>query len=186
MDEGVEGAQALLPHGLSLALTKQRQIRIARTPLAHRRVLQQGLHGREIKALAYSSEMGVLATGAEDTAVRLSTVNEDTGEVVSVAVVKRHTTGVQHLLWSPCGRWLFSSGGVGEFFVWRVRKLGDELGVVEEARCEEGGDLRICGFDVVEVHEEKAGEVVGFVIGMVYSDSSVKVTIRIPSNQENC
>lgn len=127
--------------------------------------------------------MGVLATGAEDTVVRLSTVNEDTGEVTALAVVKRHTTGVQHLVWSACGRWLFSSGGVEEFFVWRVRKSDNGLGVVEEAKCEvgeEGGDLRICGFDVVGIHEERAGEVIGFVIGMVYSDSSIKVAIHIP------
>lgn len=109
-------------------------------------------------------------------------MNKDTGEVVTAAVVKRHTTGIQYLVWSPCGQWLFSSGGVEEFFVWRVRKLENGLGVVEEARCEigeDGGDLRICGFDVVEVHEEKADEVVGFVIAMVYSDSSVKVVIHI-------
>lgn len=159
------------------------QVRVARIPLARRRILQQGLHGREIKAVAYSAEMAVLATGAEDTVVRLSTVSGDTGEVVAVVAVKRHTTGVQHLVWSPCGRWLFSSGGVEEFFVWRVRRLEGGLGVVEEAKCEigeEGGDLRICGFDVVGVHEEKTGEVVGFVVGMVYSDSSIKVTIHSP------
>lgn len=184
MDKGVKGTYSLPAHGFSLVLTEERQVRVARTPLSRRRVLQQGLHGREIKALAYSPVMGVLATGAEDTVVRLSTVNENTGEVAALAVVKRHTTGVQHLVWSACGRWLFSSGGVEEFFVWRVRKSDNELGVVEEAKCEvgeEGGDLRICGFDVVGIHEEKTDEVIGFVIGMVYSDSSVKVAIHIPS-----
>lgn len=142
------------------------QTRVVRLATGAQRVLHAGLHGREIKALAVSVDGTLLATGAEDTMIWVSDLTG--GGVRGVVGVKRHTTGVQCLVWSACGGWLFSSGGAGEFYVWRVRRgVGVEVGVVEEAGME-GGDLRICGFDVEGVEG-------GWRVGMVYSDGTVKV-----------
>ncbi|KAI5809848.1 hypothetical protein DFH27DRAFT_606255 [Peziza echinospora] len=166
-----------------------------------RRVLQPGNHGREIKALAispptYDSLPRLIATGAEDTVIRLSVFRPQRTEkgrlehgISGATVFKKHTTGIQHLAWSDCGEWLFSSGGVEEFFVWRVSRLnaangGRNVGVVCEAVCPEQSvvpDLRIMGFDVTTVGVTMTGEECqAFLITMVYSDSSIKVWLYDP------
>lgn len=169
-----------------------------RAKKARRTLLQMGGHGREIKALAISPAPvsggnKLIATGAEDTLIRLSVLRVEKTEkgklglgLKGVAVFKRHTTGVQHLEWSGCGEYLFSSGGVEEFYVWRVRRLNnpnngkDAVGVVCEAACPVQSivpDLRIMGLDVstVEVPWTEEGRGKAFLISMVYSDSSIKV-----------
>lgn len=151
--------------------TKASKVHIAHLPLYPQRPLTPGLHGREIKSIAFAPSTGLLATGAEDTLIRISSVNITTGSIESIAVVKWHTTGVQQLVWSGCGGWLFSSGGVEELAVWRVR----DGGVVREAKgpCVDG-DLRILGLGVVDVRG-KGGCKTGFVVGVGLSDSSIKI-----------
>ncbi|KAL7267774.1 WD repeat-containing protein 6 [Rhizina undulata] len=174
-----------------LVWTKASRLHISHIPYQPHRVLQPGLHGRELKALSISPPLlinnltqNLIATGAEDTAIRLSVLTPQT-EVQGIAVFKRHTTGIQHLAWSSCGKYLFSSGGVEEFFVWRIRAIdccaGVGVGVVVEAVCPVGSevpDLRLCGFDVIAVGEE------GFLVGMGLSDSGVKVYYYKPSTRE--
>ncbi|KAI9755453.1 MAG: hypothetical protein M1815_004949 [Lichina confinis] len=159
------------------------------------RIAQNGTHGREINALAYwpifaavpGSGLRLLATGAEDTTIRIAVIRNEvdglraseTGPFDHLAVLKKHTTGIQALQWSCCGKYLFSSGGSEEFFVWRVRQipmLG--LGVVWEARChrqDEVCDARITNFDarpVLSLGCQPAGR---FLISMAYSDSTVRL-----------
>ena len=163
------------------------------------RIAQNGTHGREINALAYwpifaavpGSGLRLLATGAEDTTIRIAVIRNEvdglraseTGPFDHLAVLKKHTTGIQALQWSCCGKYLFSSGGSEEFFVWRVRQipmLG--LGVVWEARChrqDEVCDARITNFDarpVLSLGCQPAGR---FLISMAYSDSTVRVRSHI-------
>ena len=171
-------------------------------------VLQPGLHGREIKAMAaalgtaqsHKKDNVLLATGAEDTVVRISRLQRDDGTADGagglhcVAALATHTTGVQMLRWSEDGRFLFSAGGKEEFFVWRVRELeaaGVEIGVVEAGKApavSADGDLRITGFDVKELRagdgsgedeDADAESERGFVLAMAYSDSSVRVSFSI-------
>ncbi|KAF8432873.1 hypothetical protein BGX38DRAFT_1263141 [Terfezia claveryi] len=188
--------------------TQAGRMYVLRAKKARRALLQIGGHGREIKALAISpAPIGggnkLIATGAEDTLIRLSvlrTEKTEKGKVVlglkGVAVFKRHTTGVQHLEWSGCGKYLFSSGGVEEFYIWRVRRLNDPtgnknkdaVGVVCEAACPVQSvvpDLRILGFDVstVGVPWTEEGRGKAFLISMVYSDSSIKVWLYDPSGK---
>jgi hypothetical protein len=178
-------------------------------------VLQSGTHGREIKSCAISPPLLVeeelstrrrrlVASGAEDTAIRLSsyklnlrcssrtlentfrnTSKHDVPSLQQHTLVRDHTTGIQHLQWSRCGRWLFSSGGVEEFFVWRVRNLeGYGVGIVREGVCprvdEEEPDLRITGFVATEIgHDIQASrresDEAEFLITMVFSDSTLRV-----------
>ena len=92
----------------------------------HHRI-QLGGHGREIKAVAVSplrivghksgsSETSLVATGAEDTTIRLFAVEVSDSSVKSLAgnkkmtclrILNKHTTGIHHLEFSPCGN--FSS-----------------------------------------------------------------------------
>ncbi|KAK5171738.1 WD repeat-containing protein 6 [Saxophila tyrrhenica] len=137
-------------------------------------LLNTGNHGREIKALAItppSTARQILATGAEDTDIKLFTL-ANTNEFECIHTLRKHNTGIQDLQWSSNGHYLFSSGGFEEFFVWRVEAGLPfvDLGVVCESKHPRSGrsDLRVMGFEVSEERE-------GFVVRMAYSDSTVKI-----------
>ncbi|KAF8253993.1 WD40 repeat-like protein [Wilcoxina mikolae CBS 423.85] len=137
-------------------------------------VLKYGSHGREIKAATFCPRTRLLATGAEDTTIRISHVSDE-GRVEErgAVTVKRHTTGILHQEWSEDGERLFSSGGVDELFVFRVR-LGEDraIGVVEESLLpvpKSEAEVRICGIDVVG---KAPGE---YWVAGAMSDGQVKV-----------
>ncbi|KAH7058708.1 WD domain-containing protein [Macrophomina phaseolina] len=148
--------------------------------LSHR-TIRSGGHGREIKAAAACpSDPRIVATGAEDTTIRIFEYTTHDGcqpDFRCVGVLRKHVTGIQHLAWSESGNWLFSSGGYEEFFVWRTRRLPViGLGVVCEAVClpeSELPDLRIMSFDVQEKPSIES-EFAEFVITLVYSDSTIR------------
>ncbi|CAI6336085.1 unnamed protein product [Periconia digitata] len=137
-------------------------------------VVRQGGHGREIKAVAATknSDSQLIATGAEDTDIKV--LQYRLGSFIGSRTLRKHKTGIQHLQWSDDGRYLFSSGGCEEFYIWRVRTLPSKLGPVGavcESVCKpesEHADLRLMSFDVRNHNG-------GFIISMVFSDSNIKV-----------
>jgi WD40 repeat protein len=145
-------------------------------------VIRSGGHGREIKAVAScvlktanGTSKQLIATGAEDTDIKIFENTAD-GAFVCRRTLRKHTTGIQQLQWSEDGEYLFSSGGCEEFYVWRVRLLPDALGV--GVVCEdvfepesEHSDLRIMSFAVQRKDDSKKG----FVIALVFSDSTIRV-----------
>ena len=172
----------------SFAWTKASSCNVYYQPRPSHRVLQLGGHGREIKAMAISPllEHGhagggakrLIATGAEDTTIRLFQFQADT--LKCLHIMREHTTGVQKLLWSPDGRWLFSAGGCEEFFAWRVRKLNKLICVVCVARCPrvtEEKDLRITDFTLIKAPSSKVSgdSCQDYTISTVYSDSSIRI-----------
>jgi WD40 repeat protein len=140
--------------------------------------VRAGGHGREIKAVAVSAgQQQSIATGAEDTDIKLFTYSSGNG-FKCLQTLRKHNTGIQHLQWSTDGRRLFSSAGSEEFHVWRVCHDVPALGV--GVVCESAhprsmaSDLRITGFDARErASDEQQGSI--FDIVMAYSDSTVKV-----------
>ncbi|RPA83444.1 YVTN repeat-like/Quino protein amine dehydrogenase [Ascobolus immersus RN42] len=135
-----------------------------------RKILTGGLHGREIKSLTISGDL--VATGAEDTTIRISKINKKTLVLVQEFFVKRHSTGIQHLEFSSDGKYLFSSGGVEELYAWRVTPIG----LVHEKDApaiNANPDLRITSFDVTLAHSDSGEEV--YVLARVCSDSSIQV-----------
>ncbi len=133
-------------------------------------IVQEGGHGREIKALAIrpwlhgeGNRQNVLATGAEDTTIRLSAFQSSTahfdsshGEFGLQPLIRltEHTTGVQHLAFSSCGNYLFSSGGSGELFVWslidNVPVVGLGVTLLDRMiQADDDTDARILNFDVL-------------------------------------
>jgi WD40 repeat protein len=160
--------------GGTLVWTRASSMHICSQTSPNHGVIRSGGHGREIKAVTVNSgaSKGLVATGAEDTDIKLFQYVND--HIVCRRTLRRHTTGIQHLQWSEDGDYLFSSGGSEEFYVWRIRKLPSTggIGVV----CEyvytpesEFSDLRIMSFDVSKRDA-------GYVIAMVFSDSSIKVS----------
>lgn len=157
--------------------------------------LQEGAHGREIKAVDIScpipssrgEDSRILATGAEDTTIRLFEYQSASDESYCafpfrpVAVIKKHVTGVQAIGWSKCATYLFSSGGCEEFYVWKIRHVsGFGIGVVCEATCpiqSDVPDLRITSFATLSLSGESKDQHTSrkFLVSMNYSDSTTRV-----------
>jgi WD40 repeat protein len=151
----------------------------------YHQIVQAGSHGREIKCLAsrqWSNRGRLVASGSEDTTIRLAVYGGDQGELRTVCVLAKHVAGVQQVKWSSDGRRLFSCGGREEFFVWRVRVVpGIETGVVLEACAppvtEISSDLRIMDFTITKEEScEGSREGLSFIISMIYSDSTLRVS----------
>lgn len=184
--------------GGQLAWTKASSCRVYSQPQASHQVLQPGGHGREIKAAAISPPIKLLdsqfakfvATGAEDTAIRIFLAPGNDGAkrapqgLQCLGIFTKHTSGLQQLRWSPNGQLLFSAAGCEELFAWRVRPAPCvKIGVMCEAICPpvtEAADLRIMGFDVMEMgsHDDEAvggSPIHRYLLSTVYSDSTVRV-----------
>lgn len=174
--------------GGSLAYTKASVCHIHSQSQASHHVIQHGGHGREIKTMAASpslrtndeAELRFVATGAEDTAIRIFGLNAD---LECLSILTKHTTGIQQLRWSLDGQLLFSAAGCEEFFVWRLQSAPlVTIGVVCEAQCPtatEEADLRIMGFATEDIHSDHDSDDFGYqpdyLLSIVYSDSSVRV-----------
>lgn len=142
-------------HGGHFIYTKASKLYVHSWRNPAHRIIKNGGHGREIKACAISPDQNLIATGAEDTAIRIWRYEED-GSLLGnhfecIAVVQKHTAGIQHLQWYG-SKYLFSSAGNEEFFIWAVESIPDfGMGVVCEASYpdpSEDRDLRIMSFDV--------------------------------------
>ena len=171
---------------------------------ASHKVVQVGSHGREIKAMAAMhgmvgpSDKSItwIATGSEDTTIRIYIFDSEKcwcpEELFrSQGIINEHTTGVQQLRWSPNGQYLFSAGGCEEFFAWRIRQLpcsGIRMGIVCEARVPtmaNSADLRIMDFDIMAVFDDRSiGGASSFLVSMVYSDSSIRVSHSARSSRQ--
>ncbi|PSN70224.1 WD40 repeat-like protein [Corynespora cassiicola Philippines] len=162
--------------GGTLVWTRASDMHVCTQEGPNHQVVRTGGHGREIKSAAATrnsteASRQIIATGAEDTDIKLfEYIDED---LVCRRTLRRHVTGIQHLKWSDDGEYLFSSGGCEEFYVWRVSHMPPPMGI--GVICEtvytpesEHSDLRVMSFDVRKVSA-------GFLIAMVFSDSSIKV-----------
>lgn len=169
-------------------------------------VFQPGGHGREIKAMALckgrlnEGEPGasigrLIATGAEDTAIRLWSITNtgkhghtgfqgtDSRDAASCTqILKKHTTGIQHL--SFCKDFLFSSAGREELYIWKINFGVSVVGVgtVFQAALPKhatASDLRITNFEVVFVSgrhkDDSSCDLDYFLIHVAYSNSMIRV-----------
>jgi hypothetical protein len=186
----------------SLVWLQASKLKIVHNLQPSRRFVREGGHGREIKASASATMrwsrtdqetqlVTLLATGAEDTNIRIfmRIENTDTEEesFQCVAVLKKHTTGIQRLAWTR--DWLFSSASLEEFYIWRINYVfGLGLVVRFESACpwkSDDADSRIMGFDVefadTDTHTPR------FLITLAYSNSILKVCYSVlSSGGTNC
>jgi WD40 repeat protein len=149
--------------------------------LSHK-IIKSGGHGREIKACAVSKDQGLIATGAEDTAIRIWQYNNKILDLENPlncqTIIHKHSAGIQHLRWHE-SKYLFSSGGNEEFFIWAVEQIpGFGIGVTCEATCPDphaDRDLRVMSFDVTELsNPSDCRSTAGLLISLAYSDSTIR------------
>ena len=191
-------------HGGNFVWTKAGACNVYKKFTEDLSVVKNGGHGREIKSLAASpvrvniDSLGIrhaqlVATGAEDTTVRLfmveqvdsvSTDQACNSKLVCLRVLNKHTTGIHHLEFSPCGNYLVSSGGCEELFVWRVNTEVPVIGVGVVLECmlpktEIDADARITSFRVRNSQrlgsESTEATVLNFNIAATYSNGKIKI-----------
>lgn len=182
------------PEKLSFVWTQAARTRVYSQTGLPQATVKRGGHGREIKAVAAcSGSGGLLATGAEDTTVRIWRYRPGAAEDVAdddndddglqcLAVVEKHTAGIQCLRWAG-ENYLISSSGNEELFVWRVTRLGGSDYEGPAVVCEgaypdktRDGDLRITSFDVEVLPTEgpeASGEEV-LCLSLALSNSTLK------------
>ncbi|GAB0131919.1 hypothetical protein EsDP_00000372 [Epichloe bromicola] len=139
--------------------------------VAHRAV-RRGTHGREIRALGSNGRF--IASGAEDTSIRIWECGDGGATMRDLACMKAHVTGLQKLRWFE-DDYLFSSAGNEEFFAWRVTRLDSAyagLAVVCEGVFTDksaAGDLRIMDFDVSRREDDGI-----ILVTLAFSNSSLR------------
>ncbi len=189
-------------------------------------IIQTGGHGREIKAIARSSRLipgaVLIATGAEDTDIRLfadssqqqystsylpETQHQARNNSIqskpvfrSIATLKRHTAGLQHIRFSPSGEYLFSCAGCEEFYVWKITFDVPFIGVGAVLwdmmpKEEDDSDARIMSFDLRDErqqsgaslhHDQEHSRGRGcFTLALAYSNGKTKVLRYNPSTARN-
>ncbi|CAG8140062.1 unnamed protein product [Penicillium salamii] len=155
-------------------------------------LLRAGAHGRELKAVdVFSAPEGgrsLIATGAEDTTVRLfaptSPVSASPWSAFEcMRVLDTHKSGIQQVSWSKDGNYLFTSAAFEEFFVWRVRTV-PSFGIATNLlaaspKDDPSSDLRILSFDLLEVKEVDGSQ--GFLLCLALSNSTIKIFHFSPS-----
>ncbi len=200
----------------SFVWTKTGNLSWHRSDGVSHKVVQRGGHGREIKAVARSSSLYagpgklqkgrvLIATGAEDTNIQLFTIEANdpapklfkpSGEQPNtqnafrtLATLKRHTTGLQHLQFSASGGFLFSSAGCEEFFVWKLDfevpciGIGVVLWDVMPTTVVDS-DARIMSFDFQD-RNDSSGSDDSYTISMAYSNGKVKILRYTPLSTRN-
>lgn len=142
-------------------------------------IIKPGGHGREIKSCAISFDRHFIATGAEDTNIRIWVYSNDLvySQFHCKAVMQKHSAGIQYLQWHG-SKYLFSSGGNEEFFIWAIKDIpGFGIGIICEAACPDQSDerdLRIMNFDVTEVVKSSKTVAPELIISLAYSDSTIR------------
>ena len=192
-------------HGGSFAWTKAGVFKMVRFVSPSHEIVQLGGHGREIKAMAlYDATLGrsvksspdrrLIATGAEDTDIRLWVVctSREPAQVETqcsrpsenascIRILKKHTTGLQHLYF--CRNLLFSSAGCEELFIWKINfAVGVvDIGSIFQAALPKhvaASDLRITSFEAFYIagngEDELTSEVEQFHIYAAYSNSMIR------------
>lgn len=140
--------------------------------------LTRGLHGRETRDVAIvdgnNDDEKIVITGAEDTTLKISTLKKN-GDLIQHWTFREHVAGMQSVH-AVNNEFILSTSAREELFVWRLKSCDDKKCMALYAKLPPASanpDLRIMNFDTIEVLEN--GEVIGFLLVSVYSDSNIKI-----------
>lgn len=164
--------------------TQSATLNAYRLPPTSRRPIRAGAHGREIKAMevfnAADKDNTIFATGAEDTTVRIfGPGHSDSGNIwgaFKCLRVLKQDTALQQVSFSKDRKFLFTSSGLEEFFVWRICSV-PVFGfaahhIATSPKDGQNSDLRVTSFDILDVEEQRSQS---FLICLTLSNSTIKV-----------
>ncbi|CDO94918.1 unnamed protein product [Kluyveromyces dobzhanskii CBS 2104] len=143
------------------------------------RVLKEGTHGREIRDTSFQKcpnsidEKKLFITGSEDTTVKLSTVDSNSGVFRNFWTLKAHVSGLQRCKFIN-DTFFVTCGAREELFLWELSNEFSNPYVNLKQKLTpsmDNPDLRIMDFDVLFL----MGDTWNFIMATVYSDSSVKL-----------
>lgn len=159
-----------------------------RLPADSSRPIRAGVHGREIKSMEVLNttdrKNAVFATGSEDTTVRIFAPNQQQPEGIwgsfKCLRVLKQPSSLQQVSFSKDGNFLFMSGGLEDFFIWRICSIPvfgfAGYHVASSPKDDPNSDLRVTSFDILDVDEP--GSEGSFLICLTLSNSTIKVIIR--------
>ena len=141
-------------------------------------VLRNGLHGREIRDISILKEKPyksgyLFCSASEDTTVRLSHVNSQSGEIINYWLERQHVSGLQRCKFIN-DHYMVSCSAREELFLWDIdqESLARSYITVRQKlpTSSDNPDLRIMDFDVKFLENSD-----NFILTTVYSDSVIKV-----------
>ncbi|CAK7568482.1 MAG: WD repeat-containing protein 6 [Sporothrix epigloea] len=167
---------------IRFAFTRQSELHVFAQDVCVTTPIKAGGHGREIRCIRSSASGRYLATGGEDTVVRIWD-SRSQPEQRCLSVLKLHNTGLHNLAWigDSC---LISAAGAEELFIWRITTIPDSsydgLAVLCESSYPDSTNdkvLRIIGLDAsLDPNDEE--EAHGAVLLSVGLSNSILKTYR--------
>lgn len=142
-------------------------------------IFKNGLHGREIRDLSirkrslYDEDTYLFLSGAEDTTLKLSSINQKRGTIKNIWTFKSHVSGLQRCKFIN-SQFAVSCSAREELFLWElIDKFSRPYMTLKKKLppSTDDPDLRIMDFDIMFV----PGSTTNFIMATVYSDSKVKV-----------
>lgn len=150
-----------------LSVSRGDTITVLQNGLENPSCLLEGVHGREVRALAFMGDYVV--SGSEDTYVKLSYLSE--GRLQTISTQRQHRSGLQAI--HPVNDdYVLSSSSREELYLWKISHLGMRL-VQTVKPLSDQPDLRVMDFDTIEVVRNDS--IVGFLVAAVYSDSEIRL-----------
>ncbi|CAK7273655.1 WD repeat-containing protein 6 [Sporothrix epigloea] len=164
---------------IRFAFTRQSELHVFAQDVCVTTPIKAGGHGREIRCIRSSSSGKYLATGGEDTVVRIWD-SRPHPEQRCLSVLKLHNTGLHNLAWigDNC---LISAAGAEELFIWRITTIPDSsydgLAVLCESSYPDSTNdkvLRIIGLDASLDRSDKKGVQDAILLSVGLSNSILK------------
>ncbi|CAK7197363.1 WD repeat-containing protein 6 [Sporothrix eucalyptigena] len=161
------------------AFTRQSELHVFAQDVCVITPIKTGGHGREIRSVRASATGRYLATGGEDTVVRIWD-SKPSPERRCLSVLKLHNTGLHTLAWlgDDC---LISAAGSEELFIWRITTILDSsydgLAVLCESSYPDSTNdkiLRIIGLDASLDPNDTGGSTGAMLISVGLSNSILK------------
>lgn len=171
------------PNCLILSYIKASKLYIRKFPKsAFPSVLEDGLHGREIRDVAIMKENDnfngyFFCTGSEDTTIKLSYFEPTTRKIKTYWTERKHVSGLQKLK-AIRKDMLISSSAREELFLWKLtyNRLRPYITCVQSLpTSSKNPDLRIMDFSTVYLLDNHGDYTDDFLLSTVYSDSMVKL-----------
>lgn len=143
-------------------------------------LLSEGTHGREVRDISFrkkpfKNDKILYITGAEDTTLKLSSINDNKGNIRNYWTTRKHTSGIQKVKFLS-DNLIASSAAREEFFIWKLDENYINPLLIPLASLppsSDNPDLRIMDFDHIFVYDDNDA-LKGLLLVNVYSDSTIK------------